>query len=472
MTRRSKGLQSTGCTVLLVDDNADYLQATRLLLEREGHTVLTATNGPEALGLLPEHKIDLLLLDYFMPGMTGEQVVTEVRKVDRFVQVILQTGYASEQPPRELLERLDIQGYYDKTEGPEQLLLWTAVGLKAAATIQHLFKGRRGVEFVLERTADLHRLQPTRDLCSDMLKQAARLLAEVDVATGVTGFVATLDADGQLVVRAGLGAFTGEGKARDVIDAERLGAAHAALEEARLLIGPLGTMVPLRVGPHTLGVVHLDHPIVGDHTLALIQLLANQAAAALQSSQLYEVSAVDLLTEAHTRPFFDYALARELAASVREQHAVAVVVVDIDDLQRINAEAGHVAGDQALRSLGRVLRQVTRAGDVVGRLGSDSFGVVLRNPLVVGPARLASRVRELLKSQSLAGPRGEVPIQVSIGFSFVGPYKGDRDDAQRPAPSYFPTMAERLLASAVAALGDARAAGGNTVRGAEPITWP
>ena len=128
------------------------MQATRLLLEREGHNVLTATNGPEALSILPQQPVDLLLLDYFMPGMTGEQVVAELRKFNPFVQVILQTGYASEQPPRELLHRLNIQGYYDKTEGPEQLLLWTTVGLKAAYTIQLLFKSRHGIEFLLEST--------------------------------------------------------------------------------------------------------------------------------------------------------------------------------------------------------------------------------------------------------------------------------------------------------------------------------
>jgi len=160
MTRRSRAETASGFTVLLVDDNADYLQATRLLLEREGHNVLTATNGVEALGILPNQRVDLLLLDYFMPGMTGEQVVAELRKFDPLVQVILQTGYASERPPRELLQRLNIQGYYDKTEGPEQLLLWTAVGLKAAYTFRLLFRGRRGIEFILERTPDLHRLQP------------------------------------------------------------------------------------------------------------------------------------------------------------------------------------------------------------------------------------------------------------------------------------------------------------------------
>src|SRR4051794_39049381 len=236
MTRRSRAEHASGHTVLLVDDNPDYLQATPLLLEREGHTVLTATNGPEALAILPRQRVDLLLLDYFMPGMTGEEVVTEVRKFDPYVQVILQTGYASEQPPRELLHRLNIQGYYDKTEGPEQLLLWTAVGLKAAYTLQLLFKGRRGVEFILERTPDLHRLQPTRDLCSDILQQTTTLLDELGAAASVSGFLATLDSDAELVIRSGTGAFATEGRARDLIDTDRMSAIEMTMEEARVQI--------------------------------------------------------------------------------------------------------------------------------------------------------------------------------------------------------------------------------------------
>jgi len=45
-----------------------------------------------------------------MPGMTGEQVVEELRKFNAYIQVILQTGYASEQPPQVLMKRLDIPG--------------------------------------------------------------------------------------------------------------------------------------------------------------------------------------------------------------------------------------------------------------------------------------------------------------------------------------------------------------------------
>src|SRR6185436_20526114 len=158
MARKSKAEHLSNSTILLVDDNPEYLEATRLLLEREGHQVIPAANGLEALTLLRKQSVDLLLLDYFMPGMTGEEVVTQLRQFNPYVQVVLQTGYASERPPRELLRRLDIQGYYDKREGPDKLLLWTEVGLKIAYSVQLLHKSRQGLRYILAVTPDLHKL--------------------------------------------------------------------------------------------------------------------------------------------------------------------------------------------------------------------------------------------------------------------------------------------------------------------------
>ncbi len=66
---RSYGAQyrlasSSGYTIVLADDDPDYLEATRLFLESEGHEVLCATNGDESLALLRERPAHLLLLDY------------------------------------------------------------------------------------------------------------------------------------------------------------------------------------------------------------------------------------------------------------------------------------------------------------------------------------------------------------------------------------------------------------------------
>ena len=109
MRRRTRQSDS-GRTILLIDDQEEVRLSTQTLLEREGHHVLTASSAEQALALLREREVDLLLVDYFMPGATGEQLVRQVRSFDPFVQIILQTGYSGEKPPREMLAQMDIQG--------------------------------------------------------------------------------------------------------------------------------------------------------------------------------------------------------------------------------------------------------------------------------------------------------------------------------------------------------------------------
>jgi signal transduction histidine kinase len=130
-------------TILVVDDQEETVVSVRKLLEREGHKVLTADSGEQALTVLRQTDIHLLLVDYFMPRMTGEQLVREVRAFDPFVQIILQTGYSGEMPPRMMLGDLDIQGYHDKADGPERLLVWVDVGLKAHCLISSLRERER-----------------------------------------------------------------------------------------------------------------------------------------------------------------------------------------------------------------------------------------------------------------------------------------------------------------------------------------
>jgi signal transduction histidine kinase len=78
-----------------------------------------------------------------MPRMAGDRLVREIRKFDPYVQIVIATGGSGQMPPRQMLHELDIQGYHDKTDGPEKLLLWVQVGLKAYRTIRLLRERER-----------------------------------------------------------------------------------------------------------------------------------------------------------------------------------------------------------------------------------------------------------------------------------------------------------------------------------------
>jgi signal transduction histidine kinase len=136
-------VKPSGRTILVVDDQSDTLASVRMLLEREGHRILTAESGAAALALLGVEPVQLMLVDYFMPVMDGEELIRRVREREALVQIVLQTGYAGEKPPREMLRRLAIQGYHDKSDGPERLLLWVDVALKAYDQLAQLHIAER-----------------------------------------------------------------------------------------------------------------------------------------------------------------------------------------------------------------------------------------------------------------------------------------------------------------------------------------
>lgn len=131
MARKRVGPAKTGRVVAIVDDCPEYLESTETLLRRAGHEVIALGDPRTALAFLAEFRVDLILLDYFMPHMTGEELLIELRRFDPNVRVILQTGYAGEQAPDELVARLDIQGYFDKSEGPEALVRYVSEGLRS-----------------------------------------------------------------------------------------------------------------------------------------------------------------------------------------------------------------------------------------------------------------------------------------------------------------------------------------------------
>ena len=65
--------------VMIVDDEADLCEAVKLLLESRGFEVVTAQSGAEALEKLRKERVDLVLVDFFMPEMAGRGLAVEIR---------------------------------------------------------------------------------------------------------------------------------------------------------------------------------------------------------------------------------------------------------------------------------------------------------------------------------------------------------------------------------------------------------
>lgn len=471
MARIRSQTQASGHTILVVDDDADLRTTVTRLLQIDGHEVLSAGDGPEAIRLCRAHDVHLMLLDYFMPGMTGEDVVREVRASQSRVQIVLQTGYASEKPPRQMLRELDIQGYHDKSEGPEGLLVWVDAALKTYRHVQALHASRDGLDYILRVTPELHRLQPLEDLLRGILLQIQGLMgfSSACVATvlplpptppEVSSALALAPEEAgpatpEFVIRLGTGHYEAR-HWRTLTEAEQRLVHEAARGSASVRGGHLA--LPLRAGERTVGVVLVAAAFPPDADLNLLELFATQAAVAIENTRLYSLATVDDLTGLANKRAWLARLAEALHLARRHGFPVSVLVLDLDHFKRVNDSHGHLAGDRVLADLGRAVAGALRRTDVAGRYGGEELVVLLPHTDEAGAAVIAERVRTLVEELGVRWQGQPLPVTVSVGAATL------REGETRPGPD----AATQLLARADAALYEAKRAGRNRVVQAPP----
>lgn len=122
---------SNGYKIIVVDDESGILDSLSIFLKRSGYQFTGVTNPLEAIELVKKEHFDLMLLDFIMTPIHGDQVVEEIRKFNKELYILLLTGHKDLAPPLETIKRLDIQGYCEKSDKFDQLLLLVESGIKA-----------------------------------------------------------------------------------------------------------------------------------------------------------------------------------------------------------------------------------------------------------------------------------------------------------------------------------------------------
>ncbi|MDG3040520.1 GGDEF domain-containing protein [Roseicyclus marinus] len=163
-------------------------------------------------------------------------------------------------------------------------------------------------------------------------------------------------------------------------------------------------------------------PFVASFFLILIKQ------AGLQKS-LVRLSRFDHLTNLPNRRFF-----MKSCAEIVEKDAYAVLLVlDIDNFKAINDTWGHEVGDECLRSVGYILARTLRVDDLVGRLGGEEFGILLRNTRISNIGYIKTALLRPFPFKSEIGPQN-LSVTVSIGACEI-PKGGDLAVAFRSADS-------------------------------------
>ena len=89
-------------TVLIADDDEDYVSLMSIILSSEGYTVDCAYNGSDAVNKAINGRYDAVLSDYIMPGIKGDEVAQRIRSINPNISIILMTGYKSGIDPSKL----------------------------------------------------------------------------------------------------------------------------------------------------------------------------------------------------------------------------------------------------------------------------------------------------------------------------------------------------------------------------------
>jgi two-component system, NtrC family, response regulator len=116
-------------TILVVDDEANYLTVMEALLEEAGYEVLTALSGPEALKVVAQSDVDVVLTDMKMPKMSGIELLDELKRLYPDIPVILMTAFGTVEKAVEAMKK----GAFDYILKPfknEEILVTIAKSLE------------------------------------------------------------------------------------------------------------------------------------------------------------------------------------------------------------------------------------------------------------------------------------------------------------------------------------------------------
>lgn len=131
-----------------------------------------------------------------------------------------------------------------------------------------------------------------------------------------------------------------------------------------------------------------------------------------KSSFMSETTTRDDLTQLYLKSVFNFALKKELEKSFRTKKKLSLLMIDIDDFKQVNDNYGHLAGDEALRTIGELININIRNMDIAARYGGEELAIIVPESTSNDAVLLAQRIREKISKIEFAS----FSVTVSIGI--------------------------------------------------------
>lgn len=216
------------------------------------------------------------------------------------------------------------------------------------------------------------------------------------------------------------------------------------------------TIVPLVCQDKVVGVLNLADKMDGDgfscEDIALIRLFGQLIGASIGNIKLFEKiqrqATMDGLTSLTNHKTFYEILEKELWRCRRYGGQIALILIDIDDLKKVNDTHGHRAGDKVIKQIADKIKGCIRQIDTAARYGGDEFAVILPNTSLADAVVVAERMVDAVSGTPVVWKKKQLVQSVSVG---LGQY-----DAE--------TTPEDITSCSDQALYTAKQGGGNVVK--------
>ncbi len=189
---------------------------------------------------------------------------------------------------------------------------------------------------------------------------------------------------------------------------------------------------PLKFKDGIIGVINIvnkrNDGLFNESDLALLNLIASQAAVTIENNKLYELSITDGMTRLFVHRYFQARLSEEMLRARRYGLTLSLIMFDIDNFKKFNDSYGHQTGDQVLQKVATTIKETIRTGiDIPCRYGGEEMSVILPETRAEEAFQTAERIREKIAAITINHTSGILRVTTSIG---IATYPSDGHDKE------------------------------------------
>ncbi len=284
---------SSDYKILIVDDEPGIIDSLSIMLKRSGYLYEGVIDPLEAIEKIRTEHFDLMILDYLMAPIHGDEVVKRIRRFDSELYILLLTGHKDLAPPLETIKALDIQGYCEKSDRFDQLQLLVESGIKSIAMMKTIKHFRDGLNRILEAVPKIYQLQPIGNILEEILAELLPMLSSENAFILVDNII-DVDESRKSIFR-GIGKYKTEiHDFMSMLDSRLLENIGKAKITKKVIKSPVGITLPLlNEFGESIGVIYVESISNMDAEISegykLLEIYAAQAASSINNAFLHSL---------------------------------------------------------------------------------------------------------------------------------------------------------------------------------------